>query len=403
MTETPQQDRSGVRTENLRDYSRLRRSTSDRKIAGVAGGLGRHLDIDPTILRVLFVVLCFFGGAGFLLYGVAWLVVPEEGTDHAVVATSPSVRTAVLIGVAVLAALALLARPWHGFWFPWPLALVALLLFLILMNRDKTVHDTSSRPPQASGPGERPTADPPEAGTTATLAPYDQPGYGADAPPPPWAPPTEEAYEPPRPRPDRGPKLFGFTVALLAVALGALGLYDTAGGHVVPAAYPALALTVVGAMLLVGAWFGRAGGLIALGLLAALALAVTTGVRNLNVVDGRQVEYRPAGASLVRSDYTLNAGQLTVDLTGVRNPASLDGRTLHVDANVGEIIVVLPPAVAANVDATVSGPGAINLPGAGRGGINTHLSQQVDAAGTEVARVNLNLDLSVGHIEVRRR
>ena len=51
-------------------------------MAGVAGGLGRHLDVDPTILRVLFVVLVFFGGAGLLLYGALWLLVPEEGTEH---------------------------------------------------------------------------------------------------------------------------------------------------------------------------------------------------------------------------------------------------------------------------------------------------------------------------------
>ena len=67
MTETPQQDqqtRPGVAAENLRNYERLHRSATDRKIAGVAGGLGRHLNIDPTVLRVLFVVLALFGGAG---------------------------------------------------------------------------------------------------------------------------------------------------------------------------------------------------------------------------------------------------------------------------------------------------------------------------------------------------
>src|ERR671918_774010 len=60
MTQTPEQDR--VATDHLRDYSGLRRSRTDRKIAGVAGGLGRHLNIDPTVLRVVFVVLSLFGG-----------------------------------------------------------------------------------------------------------------------------------------------------------------------------------------------------------------------------------------------------------------------------------------------------------------------------------------------------
>jgi hypothetical protein len=50
--------------DEVRDLARIRRSVTDRKVAGVAGGLARHLDIDPVILRVAFVVLAFFGGAG---------------------------------------------------------------------------------------------------------------------------------------------------------------------------------------------------------------------------------------------------------------------------------------------------------------------------------------------------
>ena len=70
-----------VSHDEMRDLRRLRRSATDRKIAGVAGGLGRHLDVDPTVLRVLFVVAAFFGGAGLLLYGALWLLVPEDGRD----------------------------------------------------------------------------------------------------------------------------------------------------------------------------------------------------------------------------------------------------------------------------------------------------------------------------------
>ena len=50
-------------------------------MAGVAGGLARHLDIDPIIVRVALVVLVFFGGSGLLLYAAGWLLVPEEGTN----------------------------------------------------------------------------------------------------------------------------------------------------------------------------------------------------------------------------------------------------------------------------------------------------------------------------------
>lgn len=57
--------------------NRLRLSRSDRKIAGVCGGLGEFLDIDPVFFRAIFIVLAFIGGLGILLYIVLWLVMPE--------------------------------------------------------------------------------------------------------------------------------------------------------------------------------------------------------------------------------------------------------------------------------------------------------------------------------------
>jgi phage shock protein PspC (stress-responsive transcriptional regulator) len=59
----------------------LRRSRTDRKLLGVAGGLGRYAGIDPLIFRILFVVLAIFGGSGILLYALGWLLVPEDGED----------------------------------------------------------------------------------------------------------------------------------------------------------------------------------------------------------------------------------------------------------------------------------------------------------------------------------
>src|SRR5881227_96383 len=57
---------------------RLTRSSGDRVIAGVAGGLGRYFAIDPVVIRVAFIVLIFFGGAGLIAYGAAWLIVPSD-------------------------------------------------------------------------------------------------------------------------------------------------------------------------------------------------------------------------------------------------------------------------------------------------------------------------------------
>ncbi len=57
---------------------KLYRSTSDRMIAGVCGGLGKYFSVDPTIVRLVFLLLLILGGSGFLLYIVLWIVVPDE-------------------------------------------------------------------------------------------------------------------------------------------------------------------------------------------------------------------------------------------------------------------------------------------------------------------------------------
>lgn len=51
-------------------------------IGGVCGGLGDYLSVDPTVLRVIFVVTLFFGGAGAVAYLVLWLIIPEEPDAH---------------------------------------------------------------------------------------------------------------------------------------------------------------------------------------------------------------------------------------------------------------------------------------------------------------------------------
>lgn len=57
---------------------KLVRVSEDRMIAGVCGGLGRYLGIDPTLIRVGFALLAVFGGGGILLYLLMWLIMPQE-------------------------------------------------------------------------------------------------------------------------------------------------------------------------------------------------------------------------------------------------------------------------------------------------------------------------------------
>jgi phage shock protein C len=58
---------------------RLFRS-KEKMVAGVAGGLADYLNLDPTVIRILFVVIAFAGGASVLAYLIMWIIVPEERT-----------------------------------------------------------------------------------------------------------------------------------------------------------------------------------------------------------------------------------------------------------------------------------------------------------------------------------
>lgn len=59
-------------------YKKLTRSFSDRKIAGVCGGVARYLDVDPTVVRIIFLVMFLAGSIGLWLYLIIWIAAPEE-------------------------------------------------------------------------------------------------------------------------------------------------------------------------------------------------------------------------------------------------------------------------------------------------------------------------------------
>lgn len=92
---------------------RLTRSSSDRVIAGVAGGFGRYLGIDPVVVRLLLIVLVFFGAAGLVLYGATWLIVPSDDKEGAPFGgRDVARRTGIVLGVFVLT----LVAAGGGFW-----------------------------------------------------------------------------------------------------------------------------------------------------------------------------------------------------------------------------------------------------------------------------------------------
>lgn len=64
--------------ENNNNIRRLTRSTTDRKIAGVCGGLAKYLSVDPTVMRILFLIALLCGSLGFWAYIIVWIAAPED-------------------------------------------------------------------------------------------------------------------------------------------------------------------------------------------------------------------------------------------------------------------------------------------------------------------------------------
>ena len=360
--------RQGIDTENLRDYRALRRDAHERKIAGVSGGLARHLDIDPTLVRVVMVVLALFGGAGLVLYAALWLFVPEQGSGRGLIPVGETARNAIIVVALILAVVVALPAGFDGDGgVAVPVLVLTVILVAVLMSRD------SAR---------RTAASPAPPGATAWEA--------GPVPPP-------VQHRPGKVR--RGPILFGLALASVVLALGLLGMVEASGSSVPDAAYAALTLAVIGAWLVVGSVYGRPGGLVLAGVISLLALSATSVVEP--TFEGeRDLMLRPASVSQLDSTYDLPAGRAEIDLRGIRDLEALDGRTLAVSLNAGEIVLIVPAGLAVDLDARVSAGGEISTPELDREGWGAAVDRTVlsdDSRATLVA----DLQVGFGRIHVR--
>jgi phage shock protein PspC (stress-responsive transcriptional regulator) len=133
--------------------NRLYRSTTDKVIGGVCGGLGDYLNIDPVIVRIAFVLLAVFGGSGVLVYIILWIVIPEQkyfidiemnksgdakvetGVFVDPVTSNRKKNSSLIAGIALIAfGLLFLADrliPMYNLWDFWPLLLVVAGVLLI--------------------------------------------------------------------------------------------------------------------------------------------------------------------------------------------------------------------------------------------------------------------------------
>ena len=121
---------------------RPRRSGADRKIAGVASGLGRTFGVDPVLIRVAFVVLTIFGGFGLTLYVLGWLLLPADGDEvspgEALLGRGRSATPPVLaVGLAVVAAISIMSMFSWGLPF-WPLVIAGVVVVLVARNKGRS-------------------------------------------------------------------------------------------------------------------------------------------------------------------------------------------------------------------------------------------------------------------------
>jgi phage shock protein PspC (stress-responsive transcriptional regulator) len=403
---------------------RLTRRTDNKILAGVASGIAAYLGIEPWIVRIGFVILVPFGGFGALAYLIAWLLVPVEGSQQSLagdVLRRPPSGLRSYIGVAlILLAVAILASAFSEPGVIWALVLIAFGVFLF--RQDDPAEAPDRRPPPGGGPGPaatttttplpaapaaatttEPLPSPPATREDAMALPPDVPVW---EPPPPPPPDRAAAWgAPPRPRPRQRPFLgpLTFAVALIATAvalvLNNLDVLDLSAGQVL-----AVFLTVLGAGLLVGTWWGRAWGLIPVGLLAVPVVALTA-LAGPVPVEGGVAErlFQPTTPAEIRSPYRLAGGDLILDLSKVEfGPGAPP-----VEASVagGRILVVLPDEVAAEVRGRV-GAGSLDLLGHVDTGtqVDSSVTEPPAKAPDEGAAPTVKLDLMAGYgvIEVRR-
>ena len=345
---------------------RLVRTDEGKIIAGVSSGLGRYTDVDPVLFRVTFGVLTVLGGSGLVVYALAWLLLPKEGAGpslgeralHRIRHSWLTRRTTGRVLLFVLGALALLAvgagSDASSFVV---LAVVATGVWLAVRGRAPV-----------------PVGDP------------------IAAPPAAWPVDPATPAEPPPPK----SRLGRLTLSVLLLVLGIAALLDTAGWvDVSGSAVLALSLTVVGAGLVAGTWYGRSWGLLVLGALLALLLLAASTATDVRGGAGTRT-WAPTTQAELPASYRLSLGEGRLDLTGL----PVAGRTVvQARIGVGSLVVTVPRDIRVEVRAHATA-GSTEVFGEFREGFDVTTdvdgpAEPASAGGGSDARV-LVLDLRVG-------
>lgn len=372
----------------MSDLNELRRS-SDSVIAGVAGGIAKHFEVDPVLVRVIFAVLLFTGGSGIILYLGLWLFVPPEDPEPSVFAklfnlteNEPKVRQVGIILTLLFGALSLLSAFGIGefadFEIAWPLFWLlfwAAVLYWFFAVRPRKKQQTLETGQTVVGES---------SGTNSS-----DPNQSAQLP----AKPTP-APKPPNPR--GGSQLTVGTLSVAAIAVGIMIFTNFAGlTNFTWANYLTVALLITGIGLLVGSYFGNGLGLIWVGLLIALNLTLN----DVALETESRETTRPASIAQLSKEYKFGAGDFVLDLS--RIPAQdLQNRELEVEAGLGQVTIIVPQDVPIEMEASI-GIGQIHLFDETQSGLDIELSYL--SPGLSTNRLKIEVESGIGHIEVVRK
>jgi hypothetical protein len=194
-------------------------------------------------------------------------------------------------------------------------------------------------------------------------------------------------------------KLGRITFFAILLVIGTIALIDVAGATIPGSVYFFAALVTIALGLIVGAWVGRARGLIFLAILATLGLAASTAAER-GVGDVGTNAYHPKTAAEIPDRYDFTIGKATVDLRAVDFTGAQQDTTI--DMRLGQVQVLLPP----NVDTTV----ALDLKG-GQAKVLGHTWQDnagsqtftdVGADGAGGGTLHLTIQMEAGDVEVTR-
>ena len=398
--------------------TRPARPRQDRQVAGVASAIARRYDVDPTLVRIGFVVATF-AGIGAALYIAGWALLPEEPTNplHPVPRRSP--RTIILIGLGIAVAFSigsLFGGEYGGG------SLVATLLIgglLFLLHRSRSDRGLAAAASTGLVTGAAPGGGVSLVKGSSATGPADgTPGQQ----PPAWdplgaAPFAWDLPEPSTPAPPPAPRRAPVTSATLGLALlaGAVttGILLIAGVFTLanlPIVFGVM-LAVLGLGLLVGSLLRTGRGLIPF---AVLLIALTWAVLAAPVDRWREGEVgdlrvAPTTAAGLLPSYQRSAGEIDLDLrnldlavpAGAVDPGPL--RT-KVSIGAGDVQVRVPE----NADVTVNGSvgvGSVSFADHEDAGPGAELrvNEDLGADGVRSGRLLvLDLEAGAGNVEVHR-